>query len=159
MLKKSDPIFYPLIIQQMQLLNFLIFKKFIEKQLICNIELISAIQQSDSVILFHILFHYSLSQDIEYSSLVSTLNLFIDDNYVNIFRFVLWLKWASLVAQMVKNPPAMQETWVQYLGGEDPLEEDMGTHCSIHAWRIPMHRGSWQATAHRVAKSWTGLSN
>ena len=80
--------------------------------MICNIELISAIQQNDSVILFHILFHYSLSQDIEYSSLVYTLNLFIDDNYVNISRFVLWLKWASLVAQMVKNPRAIQETWV-----------------------------------------------
>ena len=44
---------------------------------------------------------------------------------------------ASLVAQMVKNPPAMQETWVRSLGQEDPLEEGMATHCSILAWRIP----------------------
>ena len=44
---------------------------------------------------------------------------------------------ASLVAQTVKNPPAMQDTWVQSLGWEDPLEEDMATHSSILAWRIP----------------------
>ena len=43
---------------------------------------------------------------------------------------------ASLVAQMVKNPPAMRETWVQSLGWEDPLEEGMTTHSSILAWRI-----------------------
>ena len=45
--------------------------------------------------------------------------------------------WASLVAQLVKNPPAMQETWVQSLGWEDPLEEGMATHSSIFAGRIP----------------------
>ena len=44
---------------------------------------------------------------------------------------------ASLIAQLVKNPPAMQETWVQFLGGEDPLEKEMTTHSSILAWRIP----------------------
>ena len=43
----------------------------------------------------------------------------------------------SLVAQSVKNLPAMQETWVQSLGQEDPLEEGMATHSSILAWRIP----------------------
>ena len=42
-----------------------------------------------------------------------------------------------LVAQMVKYPPAMWETWVQSLGWEDPLEEGMATHSSILAWRIP----------------------
>ena len=41
--------------------------------------------------------------------------------------------WASLVAQMVKNPPAIQETWVRSLSQEDPLEEDMTTHSSILA--------------------------
>ena len=41
------------------------------------------------------------------------------------------------MAQTVKNPPAMQDTWVQSLGWEDPLEEDMATHSSILAWRIP----------------------
>ena len=44
---------------------------------------------------------------------------------------------ASLVVQTVKNPPAMWETWVQSLGWEDPLEEDVATHSSILAWRIP----------------------
>ena len=43
---------------------------------------------------------------------------------------------AFLVAQTVKNPPAMRETWVQSLGWEDPLEEDLATHSSILAWRI-----------------------
>ena len=45
--------------------------------------------------------------------------------------------WASLVAQTVKNLPAMQETWVRSLGWDDPLEEGMATHSSILAWRIP----------------------
>ena len=52
----------------------------------------------------------------------------------------------SLVTQMVKNPPAMQETWVRSLGWENPLEEGMATHSSILAWRIPMYRGAWLAT-------------
>ena len=47
---------------------------------------------------------------------------------------------ASLVCQTVKNPPAIQETWVQSLGWEDPLEEGMATHSSILAWRIPGQR-------------------
>ena len=45
--------------------------------------------------------------------------------------------WASLVAQLVKNPPAMWETWVQSLGWEDPLEKETATHSSVLAWRIP----------------------
>ena len=65
---------------------------------------------------------------------------------------------ASLVAQKVKHPPAMQETWVRSLGQEDPLEEGMATHSSILAWRIPMDRGAWQATVHSVSKSGTRLS-
>ena len=54
---------------------------------------------------------------------------------------------------MVKNLPAMQETQVQSLGREDPLEEGMATHSSILAWRIPMDRRAWRAAVHRVAKS------
>ena len=42
--------------------------------------------------------------------------------------------WASLMAQLVKNPPAMQESWVRSLGWEDPMEEGMATHSSILAW-------------------------
>ena len=45
--------------------------------------------------------------------------------------------WASLVAQILKNLPVMQETWVQYLGWEDLLEERMAMHSNILAWRIP----------------------
>ena len=45
--------------------------------------------------------------------------------------------WVSLVAQLVKNLPAMWETWVQSLGWEDPLEKGKATHSSILAWRIP----------------------
>ena len=45
--------------------------------------------------------------------------------------------WASLVTQLVKNPPAMQETWVRSLGWEDPLEKKKATYSSILAWRIP----------------------
>ena len=47
--------------------------------------------------------------------------------------YALRYSWASVVAQMVKNPPAMLETWVQSLGWEDPLEEEMVTHSSILA--------------------------
>ena len=50
------------------------------------------------------------------------------------------------MAQMVKNLPAMQETGVQSLGWEDPLEKGMATHSSIFAWRIPIDRGAWQVT-------------
>jgi len=49
----------------------------------------------------------------------------------------IFCKWASLIAQLVKNPPAMQETWVQSLGWEDPLEKGKATHSNILAWRIP----------------------
>ena len=47
------------------------------------------------------------------------------------------LRGVSLVAQMVKNLPAMQETWVRSLGQEDPLEKEMATHSSILVWKIP----------------------
>ena len=60
---------------------------------------------------------------------------------------------------MVKNPPAMRETWVQSQGWEDPLEDGIATHSSILAWRIPMDRRAWRATVHGVAKSRTWLSN
>ena len=59
---------------------------------------------------------------------------------------------------MVKNLPAMRETWVQSLGWEDALEGGMATHFSILAWRIPMDRGAWQDTVHEVAESQTRLS-
>ena len=56
---------------------------------------------------------------------------------------------------MTKNLPAMWETWVRSLDQEDPLEEDMATHSSILAWRIPMDRRVWRVTVHGVSKSRT----
>ena len=69
--------------------------------------------------------------------------------------YPLQYSWASLVAQMVKNLPAMRETWIQSLSWEDPLEEGMATHSSVLAWKIPMDKGAWWATVHEVAKSRT----
>ena len=66
---------------------------------------------------------------------------------------------ASLVAQLVKNPPAMQETLVRFLGWEDPLEEDVATHSRILAWRLPMDRGAWRAIVCGVTKCRIRLSN
>ena len=63
------------------------------------------------------------------------------------------------MAQTVKNLPAVQETQVQSLDWEDPLEEGVATHSSILAWRIPMDRGAWRATVHGVTKSRTRLSD
>ena len=59
------------------------------------------------------------------------------------------------VVHMLNNPRAVGETWVQSLGWDDPLEEDMATHSSILAWRIPMDRGAWWVTIHGVAKNQT----
>ena len=67
--------------------------------------------------------------------------------------YPLQYSWASLVAQTVKDLPAMWETWVQFLGQEDRLEEGMATQSSILSWRIPMDRGAWLATVHGVTKS------
>ena len=63
------------------------------------------------------------------------------------------------MTHMVKNLPAMRETWVQSLSWEDPLQKGMATHSSILSWRIPMDRGAWRATVHGVTKSRTQLSN
>ena len=76
-----------------------------------------------------------------------------------LFYLILIITLASLVAQTVKNPPAMRETWIRSLGWEDPLEEGMATHSSILAWRIPMDRGTWGAIVHGVTKSRTRLNN
>ena len=51
--------------------------------------------------------------------------------------YPLQYSWVSLLAQLVKNPPAMQETWVQSLGWDDPLEKGKATYSSILAWRVP----------------------
>ena len=62
---------------------------------------------------------------------------------------------ASLVVQLVKNPPAMQETLVQFLGQEDSLEEGMTTHSSILAWVISWTEEPGRLSVHGVTKSWT----
>ena len=59
------------------------------------------------------------------------------------------------MTQMVKNLPAMQETRVQSLGWEDPLDEEMATNSSSLAWKTSMDRGAWQAKVHGVTKSYT----
>ena len=66
-----------------------------------------------------------------------------------------WVSYSVLVAQTVKNQPAMWETWVQSLGWKDPLEEGMETHHGILAWIIPTERGAWWATIHGLSKSQT----
>ena len=53
----------------------------------------------------------------------------------------------------------MRETWVRFLGWEDPLEKEMAIHSSILAWEIPWTEGAWQATVHGVTKSQTQLSD
>ena len=65
----------------------------------------------------------------------------------------------SLVVQKVKRLPALWETQVRSLDGEDPLEEGMATHSIILAWRIPMVRGAWQAVVHGVIKSQARLND
>ena len=67
--------------------------------------------------------------------------------------YSIQFSWAFLVAQLVKNPPTMRETWVRSLGWKDPLEKGKATHSSILAWRIP-----W-TIVHGVAKSCTRLSD
>jgi len=67
--------------------------------------------------------------------------------------YPLQYSWASLVAQMVKNLPAMRATWVRSLGWEGPLEKGKATYSSILTWRIPY------TTVHGVAKTQTQLSD
>ena len=62
------------------------------------------------------------------------------------------------MAQIVKNPPAMQKTWVRSLGQEDSMEKGMVTHSRILAWRIPWTEEPGRLQS-RVAKNWTRLSN
>ena len=57
-------------------------------------------------------------------------------NKPKLLKDTMFIVWASLVAQMVKRLPAMRETWVQFLGREDPLEKEMVIHSSTLAWKI-----------------------
>ena len=60
-----------------------------------------------------------------------------ESHFCPVYSLPIPYMWASLVAQLVKNLPAMQETWVRSLGWEDPLEKEKDTYSSILAWRVP----------------------
>ena len=81
--------------------------------------------------------------------------------YLIVINLILGMsiKWASLVAQLIKNLPEIWGTWVWSLGWEDTLEESMATHSGILAWRIAMDRGAWWAAVHGITKSWKQLSD
>ena len=66
-----------------------------------------------------------------------TLILQETHKHVGFWGDPIYGRWTSLTAQSVKNLPAMQETWVQFLGWEDPLEKEMAIDSSILAWKIP----------------------
>ena len=76
---------------------------------------------------------------------------------MNIKEMLLYF-WASQVALVVNNPPAsaggVRDTG-RFLGWEDYLEEGLAAHSSILAQRIPVDRGAWRSTVHRVTQSWT----
>ena len=67
--------------------------------------------------------------------------------------YPLQYSWASLVVQLVKNPPTMRETWFWSLGWEDPLEKGKATHSSILAWRIPRTKSSSKGSQRETGQS------
>ena len=71
--------------------------------------------------------------------------------YLNILRAYIYL--FTLIAQSVKNLPAMRETWVPFLGGKDPLEKEMETYSSILTWEIH-GQGDWWVTVHEFTRVW-----
>ena len=77
------------------------------------------------------------------------------------FRSPQIIGWASLVAEMMKNPPAVQEIWVQPLGQEDPLEKGMATHSSILSWRISWTEepGGLHPCGHKESDTAEGLTH
>ena len=87
---------------------------------------------------------------------------FLVNPLFNVDKYGYTILWAFLVAQMVKNPPAMWETWVWSLAWEDPLEEGMATCSSTLAWRIPMDRepgGLQSMELQRVGHDWATKHN
>ena len=90
-----------------------------------------------------------------HSSVSESLNLFV----CKIETVIMLPTRASLVAQMVKNLPAVQETWIWSLGQEDPLEKLDGNQLQYSWLEISMDRGAWWAGVHGVAMSYTWLSD
>ena len=72
---------------------------------------------------------------------------------LNNFQFISLHFWASLVAQIVKNLPTMQKTWVRSLSQEDPLAEGNGNSLQYSCLENTMDRGAWQATVHGIIQS------
>ena len=105
-----------------------------------NVVLVSALQQSESAIYTHISLLFWISFP---------------------FRSPQIAEWASLLAQMIKNPPAMQEIWVSPLGQKDPLEKGMATHSSILSWRIPWTEepGGLHPCGHKESDTTEGLTH
>ena len=93
-----------------------------------------------------------MAQSVEHQ----TFNLKVQGSSPCLSRLPLWF---TLVAQMVKNLPAMQKTQVQSLGQEDPLVKGMATHSSILTWRIPWTKESGGLQSMGVTKSQTQLSD
>ena len=79
--------------------------------------------------------------------------------YIYIYIWEFSYLWASLVAQMVKNLPAMRETWIQSQGREDCPGEENGNLLQYSGLENPVDRGAWQAIVHGITKSQTQLSN
>ena len=118
----------------------------------------------------HLLVSYNIMQ--RSVSIQHFFNIFTSDDYSCTLKRHQWVwltilfinvspqtRKTSLVAQMVKSLPAIQETWVQFLNQQDPLEKGMATHSSILAWKIPwMEEPGWLLSM-GSAKSWTRLSD
>ena len=101
---------------------------------------------------------WSFHQHLEIGYWKMGMGLFTN-TYRLFFLTMLILAWASLVAQMAKNLPAMRETQVWSLGREDPLEKRMVTHSNILYWENSMDRGAWRAIVHGVVKNQMQLSD
>ena len=79
-------------------------------------------------------------------------------NNVNVINTTK-LHWVSLVARLVKNPLAMQETWVLSLGWEDPLETEIAIHSSIRDWEMQRTEEPGRLQSKELQKSWTWFSD
>ena len=119
---------------------------------------------------------FSISSSSEYSGLISsridwfdllavqgTLKSLLQHHNLkaSILCHSTFFLWASLMTQLVKNLPAVQKTWVQSLGWEDPLEKEMATHSSVLDWRIPVTAelgGLPSMGSHRVGHDCSNLA-
>ena len=100
----------------------------------------------------------TFSDELQFSSVVESCLTLCDSKwpqglrgqlshpYMTTVKTIALTRWASMVAQLVKNQPTIRKTWVQFLGWKDPLEKGKATHSSILAWRIPRSRKEWKTT-------------